>query len=64
MLGVRRPTASDTARHLQAQGLIGYQRGKITITDPAGLEQAACSCYRIVKAEFDLIPGPPGSPRH
>ncbi|MBO0775473.1 MAG: Crp/Fnr family transcriptional regulator [Actinobacteria bacterium] len=57
MLGVRRPTASDTARRLQAQGLIRYQRGTITITDPEGLQKAACSCYGIVKAEFDLING-------
>jgi len=63
MLGVRRPTASDTARHLQAQGLIRCQRGTITITDPLDLKKAACSCYDIVKAEFDLIntflPGTP-----
>jgi CRP-like cAMP-binding protein len=57
MLAVRRPTASDIARQLQAQGLIRYSRGRITITDPPGLERAACSCYRIVKAEFDLITG-------
>jgi CRP-like cAMP-binding protein len=57
MLGVRRPTASDTARHLQAQGLIRYSRGKIAITDEPGLERAACSCYRVIKAEFDLITG-------
>jgi CRP-like cAMP-binding protein len=57
MLGVRRPTASDTARRLHAGGLIRYRRGTITITDAAGLQQAACSCYGIVKAEFDLITG-------
>lgn len=57
MLGVRRPTASDTARELQAHALIRYTRGNITITDAAGLERLACSCYGIVKAEFDLITG-------
>jgi CRP-like cAMP-binding protein len=57
MLGVRRQTASDTARQLQANGLIRYRRGKITITDAAGLERAACSCSAVVKAEFDLITG-------
>jgi Mn-dependent DtxR family transcriptional regulator len=57
MLGVRRQTASDTARQLQAGGLIRYRRGKITITDASGLERAACSCYAVVKAEFDLITG-------
>jgi Mn-dependent DtxR family transcriptional regulator len=57
MLGVRRPTTSGTARQLQAGGLIRYSRGKITITDGPGLERAACSCYGIIRAEFDLITG-------
>ncbi|ORV10967.1 hypothetical protein AWB95_14250 [Mycobacterium celatum] len=53
MLGVHRPTASQTARRIQDRGLIRYRRGRITIADRAGLERAACDCYRIVKAEFD-----------
>ncbi|ORW05370.1 Crp/Fnr family transcriptional regulator [Mycobacterium kyorinense] len=53
MLGVHRPTVSETAQRIQAQGLIRYRRGIITIADPDGLEQKACECYRIVKAEFD-----------
>lgn len=57
MLGVRRQTASEIARHLQAEGLIRYRRGNVTIADGPGLERAACSCYAVVKAEFDLIAG-------
>jgi len=57
MLGVRRLTVSEVARRLQAEDLIRYRRGTITLTDVAGLQQAACSCYAIVKAEFDLITG-------
>lgn len=57
MVGIRRQTASEVARKLQAEGLIRYSRGIITITDGPGLEGAACSCYGIVKAEFDLITG-------
>jgi CRP-like cAMP-binding protein len=53
MLGVRRPTVSEIASRLQATGLIRYTRGTITVTDRAGLERASCSCYRILKAEFD-----------
>jgi len=53
MLGVRRPTVSETASRLQSQGLVRYSRGVITITDRSGLEHLACDCYRIVKAEFD-----------
>jgi CRP-like cAMP-binding protein len=55
MLGVHRPTVSETAQRIQAQGLISYSRGVITITDHDGLERVACECYRIVKAEFDDI---------
>jgi CRP-like cAMP-binding protein len=55
MLGVSRPTVSATASQLQARGLIEYRRGKITITDPEGLENTACQCYEIVRAEFDAI---------
>jgi len=57
MLGVRRQTASGIARQLQGDGLIRYSRGTVTITDGRGLEQVACSCYGIVRAEFDLITG-------
>lgn len=53
MLGVHRPTVSETAQRIQAQGLISYRRGIITIADGPQLEQKACDCYRIVKAEFD-----------
>lgn len=55
MLGVHRPTVSDTAQRVQSRGLIRYRRGVITITDREGLEQTACECYRIVKAEFDAL---------
>jgi CRP-like cAMP-binding protein len=53
MLGVRRPTVSDTAGRLQDRGLIQYRRGIITILDRAGLEALACPCYQVVRAEFD-----------
>lgn len=51
MLGVRRPSVSLAAGSLQRAGLIHYARGRITITDRAGLEAAACSCYRRARAE-------------
>lgn len=53
MLGVHRPTVSQIAQRIQAQDLIRYRRGVITITDRQGLERKACECYRIVKDEFD-----------
>jgi CRP-like cAMP-binding protein len=58
MLGVRRATVSEVASRLQAQGLVQYERGLVTIVDRAGLESAACECYRIVRRELArlLIP--------
>lgn len=55
MLGVHRATVSDTARKLQAEELIRYSRGVITIAHRERLERTACECYGIVKREFDDI---------
>lgn len=55
MLGLRRPTVSEIARQLQADGLIRYRRGQMTITDPPALLEVACSCYGLVKREFDAL---------
>jgi Mn-dependent DtxR family transcriptional regulator len=58
MLGVRRATVSDTARALGAAGLIRYTRGRITITDRAGLEAAACEDYSSFRQEYERLLGP------
>ena len=55
MLGVHRPTVSETAQRIQAEGLIRYSRGLVTITDRAGLERAACVCYAVIRAKFDAL---------
>jgi CRP-like cAMP-binding protein len=53
MLGVSRPTVSEIAVRLQERGLIRYSRGSITIVDRAGLEAVACSCYDVLRREFE-----------
>jgi CRP-like cAMP-binding protein len=58
MLGVRRATVSLTAGLLHNAGLISYTRGVITIDDRAGLEDAACDCYGIVRGEFEQLAKP------
>lgn len=49
-LGVQRPTVTLVAGELQRSGLIMYSRGEVRICNRAGLEKAACECYRIIAA--------------
>lgn len=46
MLGVRRPSVTEVARKMQAEGIITYSRGVITILDRARLERISCECYQ------------------
>lgn len=55
MLGVRRATVTVAAGILQKAGLIQYTRGKMTVLDRAGLEDASCECYGIVRRMFDRL---------
>ena len=49
-LGVRRGSVSECASQLQADGLLSYVRGRITVLDRRGLEARACGCYRLLSA--------------
>jgi CRP-like cAMP-binding protein len=51
MLGTRRASVTVAARSLQKQGLITYTRGLVTIENRAGLEKAACECYRAINQQ-------------
>jgi CRP-like cAMP-binding protein len=55
MLGVRREGVTEAARKLQANNLIRYSRGRITVLDRPGLEARVCECYGVVKAEYDRL---------
>ena len=62
MLGVRRASVSEAAGALQQAGLISYSRGRVTILDRDGLENAACECYGIMRRELErLLPLPRAS---
>lgn len=47
MLGASRPAVTVASGALQRAGLIKTQRGAICVLDRAGLESAACECYRV-----------------
>ena len=55
MLGVQRAGVSEAAGKLQAEGLIRYNRGKISVIDRPRLEARVCECYRAVKKEYDRL---------
>lgn len=64
MIGERRPTVSRVESTLQARGIIAYTRGRVTVLDRKALEDAACPCYRIIRAEYDsLLPARAPGPR-
>ena len=55
MLGVRRVGVTEAAGKLQADGLIHYSRGKITVLDRPKLEARVCECYAAVKRESNRL---------
>jgi CRP-like cAMP-binding protein len=58
MLSVQRSSVSVVTRTLQTAGLIQQARGSITVTDRAGLEDAACECYGKIRRVYQrLLPG-------
>lgn len=62
MLATRRSGVTVAAGILRSAGLIDYRRGCITILDRAGLEDAACECYRVIhEQEQAWLPKPDGA---
>jgi CRP-like cAMP-binding protein len=61
MLGVRRGGVTQAAGKLEKLGVIGYQRGRITVLDRPKLEGLCCECYSVVKKETDRLMPRPGS---
>jgi len=55
MLGVRREGVTEAAGRLQAEGLIEYSRGRITVLERAHLEARVCECYAVVRKEYDRL---------
>ncbi len=57
LLGVRRESITTAAHDLSVLGLIKVERGSVMILDRAGLEFAACECYKVVSAEYRRLLG-------
>ena len=57
MLGVRRPAVTVAIGILERNGLIAHRRGRIQITDRAGLEGAACECYASIRNRQEELLG-------
>jgi hypothetical protein len=57
MLGVRRVGISVAASGLRERKLLDYRRGSFTILNHAGLESAACGCYKTVKDVYARAQG-------
>lgn len=57
MLGVQRTYLTRILRTLQQQGLIEVGRGRITILDRAGMQEAACECHGVVARHYETVLG-------
>ena len=57
MLGVRRATITNIALALSRSETISYRRGRIVVTDRAGLEDSACECYPAVNRKLPWLMG-------
>ncbi|RYZ10702.1 MAG: Crp/Fnr family transcriptional regulator [Comamonadaceae bacterium] len=55
ILGVRRATISEAAGRLQQDGLIRYERGRISVLDRVAVQARSCECYAVVKNEYDRL---------
>jgi CRP-like cAMP-binding protein len=49
LLGVRRVGVTNAALSLKERKLIDYSRGALDIENGAGLQRAACACYRMAE---------------
>lgn len=54
MLGARTASVNEAVQKLEAVGVIGHQRQRISVLDREGLEAVACECYAVVRRIYAL----------
>jgi CRP-like cAMP-binding protein len=60
LLGVQRTTVNAVIQELSSEGLIATGRGRIHVTDRAGLKRRACECYSRLEEHFGAVIGSSG----
>ena len=60
LLGVQRTTINAVIGELSSEGLIAIGRGRIQVTDRAGLKRRSCECYQRLQDHFDAVIGTTG----
>jgi CRP-like cAMP-binding protein len=61
LLGVQRTTVNAVVQDLSAEGLIATSRGRVRVTDRAGLKRRACECYDRLEEHFAQVIGTSGA---
>lgn len=61
LLGVQRTTVNAVVGNLQEQRLIVVRRGRVLVTDRAGLARCSCECYAALQRHFGAVIGPSGT---
>ena len=60
LLGVQRTTVNAVIQDFSSQGLIATGRGKVRVTDRAGLKRRSCECYQQLEDHFGAVIGHTG----
>jgi hypothetical protein len=55
LLGVSRPSVSMVIEEFVRRGTLRIERGRILVADRAGLLQASCDCYSVIKKNYEQM---------
>jgi hypothetical protein len=55
LLGVTRPSVSGVIEEFVRRGILRVQRGRLLMGDREELLKASCSCYAVIKANYEQV---------